>query len=139
MTVEQLMIKLWKMPSDAKVTLVYVDGTEEVSIHDFSVKRENDEVHLIEKSFQEEIVEKDDVTYNKTKENEIFIFAEAKRKGPVAIFYDCILNQQVGMYEKGAYIPKITINVETLGMSFFNDNNFIINHYTLKQTLELAW
>ena len=128
MTVEQLMIKLWKMPSDAKVTLVYVDGTEEVSIHDFSVKRENDEVHLIEKSFQED----------KTKENEIFIFAEAKRKGPVAIFYDCNLNQQVGMYEKGAYIPKITINVETLGMSFFNDNNFIINHYTLKQTLELA-
>jgi len=73
-----------------------------------------------------------------TMEHEIFVFDKAYRSGPVAIFCDCNLNQQVGPHKKGTYFPKITINVKTLKISLFDTNNITVGYYQLKETLELA-
>jgi len=51
MTVEQLMMELWCCQSDSQIVLVIKDGTEEIHIQEFSFKREDDKVLLIEKSF----------------------------------------------------------------------------------------
>ena len=131
MTVEQLLIELWTCPSDAQVVFVQRDGTEECHIQDFEVKHskerdpEDDKVLLIEKS-------------SDSKKHEIFEFASTHREGLVAVFQDCNLNQQVGFHKKGTYFPIITINVETNGMSLFDDCGILVNYYTLKKTWELV-
>ena len=125
MTAEQLMIELWDCQSDAQVVLVIKDGTEECYIQEFSLKREDDKVLLIEKSFD-------------SRKHEIFEFMSYYYEGPVVTFRNCNLNQQVGMHEEGTYFPTITINVKTNGMSLFDDNDKLLNYYQLKQTWELA-